>query len=222
VDLVPFRVSLSLAFSATLILVLATFPLAWIFATSKRRWLPFVESLFSLPLVLPPTVLGFYLLVFFSPYSPVGEFLKATFGITLVFSFPGMVLASCVSGLPFMVSALRNGILAVPRSLMEASWTLGKGHLETIVRVVLPNMRPAILAGVVTTFAHCLGEFGVVLMIGGSIPGLTKTVSIAIYERVEAQDFSSAHAYAMVLVAISYLGVFALNHIQRLERRRDQ
>jgi molybdate transport system permease protein len=121
-----------------------------------------------------------------------------------------------------MMSALRNGILAVPRSLLEASWTLGKGRFQTIIRVVLPNMRPAILAGAVTTFARTLGEFGVVLMIGGSLPGVTKTVSIAIYEKAEGQDLASAHAYALVLVALSYIGVFALNRIQRKEARRDR
>lgn len=221
-DLTPFGVSLALAAWATLILAFISFPLAWAFANAKGRWISFVESLFFLPLVLPPTVLGFYLLITLSPFSPLGAFFKENFGVSLVFSFPGMVIASCISGLPFMTSALRNGILAVPHSLLEASWTLGKGRLETILRVVLPNMRPAIMAGMVTTFAHTMGEFGVVLMIGGSIPGVTKTVSIAIYERVEAQDFSTAHRYAFALVLISYLGVYALNRIQRIERRRDR
>ncbi len=221
-DLLPFAVSFNLALWTTAILLVVSFPLAWLFATHRGSWVPWIESLFSLPLVLPPTVLGFYLLVLFSPYSPVGAFLKRTTGISLVFTFPGLVVASCVAGLPFMLSALRNGILAVPKSLLEASWTLGKGRLETILRVVLPNMRPAILAGAVTTFARTLGEFGVVLMIGGSLPGVTKTVSIAIYEKAEGQDFSAAHAYALALVALSYVGVFALNRLQRLEARRDR
>ncbi len=221
-DLVPFAVSFNLALWTTAILLVVSFPLAWLFATHRGRWVPWVESLFSLPLVLPPTVLGFYLLVLFSPYSPVGAFLKRTTGVSLVFSFPGLVVASCAAGLPFMLSALRNGILAVPKSLLEASWTLGKGRFETILRVVLPNMRPAILAGAVTTFARTLGEFGVVLMIGGSLPGVTKTVSIAIYEKAESQDMAAAHAYAIVLVALSYVGVFFLNRLHRLEARRDR
>lgn len=221
IDLAPFRVSLLLAAWATTILALATFPLAWVFARSKRRWVPFIEAAFSLTLVLPPTVLGFYLLISLSPLSPVGSFIKELTGKSLVFSFPGLVLASCVSGLPFMVGALRTGILSIPENLLEASWTLGKGPLETIFRVVLPNMKGAILTGIITTFAHTLGEFGVVLMIGGSLPGATKTVSIAIYERVEAQDFGTAHVYATVLVVLSYAGVYALNRLQRAEHRRE-
>ena len=214
----PFVVSLELAVWVTVILALTMFPFAWIFARSKRRWVPWVETLFSLSLVLPPTVLGFYLLIFFSPFSPVGQFLQNVFGLRLVFTFPGLVVASCIAGTPFMVTALRNGILAIPEHLLEASWTLGKGRLETIGWVVLPNMRPAILAGAVTTFAHTLGEFGVVLMIGGSIPGVTKVVSIAIFERTEAQDYAQAHLYAGILLVVSYAAVFLLNRIQRAAR----
>jgi molybdate transport system permease protein len=218
-DLTPFVVSLQLGLWVTVLLAVTMFPFAWLFARSKGAWVPWVETLFSLSLVLPPTVLGFYLLVFFSPFSPVGQFLQNTFGLKLVFTFPGLVVASCIAGTPFMVTSLRNGILAVPEHLLEASWTLGKGRLETIWRVVLPNMRPAVLAGVVTTFAHTLGEFGVVLMIGGSLPGVTKVVSIAIFERTEAQDLTVAHWYAAILLVVSYAAVFLLNQIQRADRR---
>jgi len=220
-DFQPFLVSFQLGFWVTTILVVTMFPLAWLFARSRRSWIPWVESLFSLSLVLPPTVLGFYLLIFFSPFSPVGTFLETAFGLRLVFTFPGLVFASCIAGIPFMLTALRNGILAIPEHLLEASWTLGKGKLETVWRVVLPNMRPAILAGVITTFAHTLGEFGVVLMIGGSLPGVTKVVSIAIFERAEAQDFASAHVYAAILVVVSYVGVFMLNRLQRNRNHRQ-
>ncbi len=221
IDLLPFAVSLQLGLWVTVILAVCMFPFAWIFARSTKAWVPWVESLFSLSLVLPPTVLGFYLLLFFSPLSPLGQFLDNTFGLRLVFTFPGLVLASCIAGMPFMITALRNGIMAIPEHVLEASWTLGKGRLETIWHVVLPNMRPAILAGVITTFAHTLGEFGVVLMIGGSLPGISKVVSIAIFERVEAQDFASAHVYAGILLLTSYVGVFLLNRIQRTQRLRD-
>lgn len=220
IDWIPFKVSLSLALWVTFLLSILVFPIAWGFARSKRRWMPFVESFLTLPLVLPPTVLGFYLLISLSPMSPVGAFLKSTFGLTFVFSFSGIVIASCVSAFPFMLGALRTGISAIPENLLEASWTLGKGKIETIFKVVLPNMKTAILTGVITTFAHTLGEFGVVLMIGGSLPGATKTVSIAIYERVEAQDFAAAHAYAVALIVISYIGTFMLNRLQRQENRR--
>lgn len=219
-DLAPFAVSLRLGLWVTAVLAVAMFPCAWLFARSRRAWVPWVESLFSISLVLPPTVLGFYLLFFFSPNAPVGRFFEQAFGLRLAFTFPGLVVASCIAGTPFMVTALRNGIQAVPEHLLEASWTLGKGRLETMWRVVLPNMRPAIVAGVVTTFAHTLGEFGVVLMIGGSLPGLTKVVSIAIYEQAEAQHFEQAHLYAAILLVLSYAGVYLLNRVQRLERRR--
>lgn len=220
IDFQPFGVSFTLAFWVTGILAITMFPCAWVFARSRRAWVPFVESLFSLSLVLPPTVLGFYLLVFLSPNAPIGHWFESVFGIRLVFNFTGLLIASCIASMPFMISALRNGIVAIPEHLLEASWSLGKGSWETIWRVVLPNMKPAIMAGVVTSFAHTLGEFGVVLMIGGSIPGVTKVVSIAIFEQTEAQHFVTAHVYAAILLVISYAGVFLLNRLQAASRSR--
>ncbi|MEI8093121.1 MAG: molybdate ABC transporter permease subunit [Spirochaetales bacterium] len=202
----------------TALLAVIGLPLAWWFARSRRRWTVWVESLFSLTLVLPPTVVGFYLLVLFSPFSPVGNFLETVFGWKLVFTFSGLVVASCVAGLPFMLTALRTGFVALPESLLEASWTLGKGRLSTYFLVVLPNLKSALLAGAVTTFAHTLGEFGVVLMLGGSIPGVTKVVSIALYEQVEAGNFAQAHVYAVVLLVLSYAGIFLLNSLERRSR----
>lgn len=219
-ELSPFLVSLRLGAWVTLLLLLLCFPLAWAFAHTRGRWIVFIEALASLPLVLAPTVLGFYLLVFLSPKGAVGAFFQSTFGLRIAFSFVGIVVGGCVSGLPFMLTALKTGILGVNRSLLEASYTLGKGRLETILRIVIPNMKAAFFAGIVTTFAHAIGEFGIVLMIGGSIPGITKTVSIAVYERVEALDFSGAQAYAIVLVAASYAAILALNVMQRHESRR--
>lgn len=219
-DPVPFWVSLNLGLWVTTILLLACFPLAWVFARSTGRWVPWVESIASLPLVLSPTVLGFYLLILLSPRGPVGKFFWAAFHVRLAFTFAGIVIAGCVSSLPFMLSALRTGILAVPSHLLDASYTLGKGRLVTIFRVVVPNMKSGIVAGIINTFAHTLGEFGVVLMIGGSIPGVTKVVSIAVYERVESLNFGSAHVYAAILVVVSYFGVLLLNRMQRREARR--
>ena len=155
-----------------------------------------------------------------SPRSPAGAFLLSAFGLRLAFSFEGIVLGGCVSGLPFMLTALKAGISGVSGSLVEASYSLGKGRVETALRVVIPNMKGAFVAGLVTTFAHAIGEFGIVLMIGGSIPGVTRTVSIAVYERVEALDFAGAQAYALVLVAASYVTMLALNALQRSEARR--
>lgn len=219
-DFVPFLVSLRLAAWVTGILLVLCFPLAWLFARSRRRWTPFLESLVCLPLVLSPTVLGFYLLLLVSPHGPLGIAFQAIVHSRLAFSFAGIVLGECISSLPFMLTALKTGIAAVPENLFEASYTLGKGRLETALRVVLPNMRTAFLAGFVMTIAHAIGEFGVVLMIGGSIPGTTKTVSIAVYERVEALDFAAAHAYSVILVAASYLGMLFLNDMQRRGGRR--
>lgn len=219
-DPVPFRVSFLLGLWVTSLLLVICFPLAWLFARSRGRWVPWVESITTLPLVLSPTVLGFYLLIALSPKGPLGGFFLSVFHVRLAFSFPGIVIAGCLASLPFMMSALRTGILSVPSQLLDASYTLGKGRIETIFRVVIPNMKSGIVAGIVNTFAHTLGEFGVVLMIGGSIPGVTKVVSIAVYERVESLDFESARLYAGILVVLSYGGVFLLNRLQRREARR--
>jgi molybdate transport system permease protein len=219
-ELSPFLVSLRLGAWVTVLLLVLCFPLAWAFAHARAKWIVFIEALTSLPLVLAPTVLGFYLLIALSPTSPIGAFLQSTFGIRIAFSFVGIVIGGCVSGLPFMLTSLKTGILGVSQGLLEASYTLGKGRLETILRIVIPNMRTALFAGIVTTFAHAIGEFGIVLMVGGSIPDVTKTVSIAVYERVEALDFSGAHAYAITLVAVSYVAILALILMQRREAKR--
>jgi len=219
-ELSPFLVSLRLGAWVTILLLIVCFPLAWAFAHARARWIILIEALTSLPLVLAPTVLGFYLLVMLSPRSPVGAFFQSAFGLRIAFSFVGIVVGGCVSGLPFMLTSLKTGVLGVSQNLLEASYTLGKGRLETILKVVIPNMRTALFAGIVTTFAHAIGEFGIVLMIGGSIPGITKTVSIAVYEHVEALDFSGAHVYALALVAASYIAILALLLMQRRESRR--
>jgi len=220
-DWVPFWVSLQLGLWVTGLLLVLAFPLAWVFAFSRRAWVVWIESLVTLPMVLAPTVLGFYLLLLLAPQGPLGDYFLDTWGVRLAFSFPAIVIAGCVSSLPFMVSALKTGLLGVPASLWEASATLGKGRVETLFRVALPNMQAALWSGIILTFAHTLGEFGVVLMMGGSLPGVTKVVSIAIYERVEALDFQAAHAYALLLVAVSYPAVVVLNHLQRREARRS-
>lgn len=221
-DWVPFWVSLQLGLWVTGILLLIGFPLAWLFAYSRRPWVVWIESVFSLPMVLAPTVMGFYLLLLVSPNGPLGAFFLGAFGVRLAFTFPAIVLASCVSSLPFMLSGLKTGLLGVPVHLLEASATLGKGRWETFFRVVLPNMKGGLLSGMVLTFSHTLGEFGVVLMMGGSLPGVTKVVSIAIYEKVEALDFAGAHLYAAVLILTAYPGVLLLNHLQRRDARRSR
>jgi molybdate transport system permease protein len=155
--------------------------------------------------VLPPSVLGFYLLVVFSPSSPVGAALLNMFGLRLVFSFEGLVVASVLFNLPFMLNPILAGFESLPNGLLEASYVLGKSRMTTLLRVILPNVRPSLLAGLVLTFAHTIGEFGVVLMIGGKIPGVTRVASLAVYDEVEALNYGAANFYAMVLLAVSFV-----------------
>lgn len=157
-----------------------------------------------MPLVLPPTVIGFYLLVAFSPSYAVGEWL-GSLGMQFVFTFEGLVLASVIYSLPFMVQPIQSGLSNLSPSLAEASYLLGKSRITTLIRVLLPNIKPSLLTGIVLAFAHTIGEFGVVLMIGGSIPGKTKVASIAIYDKVETLDYGMANAYSLILFLVTFL-----------------
>ena len=204
-DYGPLWLSLRLAAVTTVALLLIGIPLAaWL---AQTRWWGkvLVEAVVSLPLVLPPTVLGFYLLVAFSKGSALGGWLSAHLGLELVFSFEGLVLGSMVYSLPFMVQPIQAGLQQLSPHLAEASYTLGKGYWTTLRQVLLPNIRPEILTGIVLTFAHTIGEFGVVLMIGGSLPNQTKVASIAIYEYVETLQYDQAHDYAAVLLVGSFV-----------------
>ena len=203
-----------LAGVTTLILLIIGIPLGYFLAQTRSRAKPFIEAIVSMPLVLPPSVLGFYLLLAFSPTNTFGAWLDSTFDLRLVFSFEGLVLASVIFSLPFMIHPIQSGFSSLSSSLTEASYLLGKSRLQTIVYVLLPNIKPALLTGVVITFAHTVGEFGVVLMIGGNIAGETKVASIAIYDEVEALNYSLANQYAFTLFAISFailLFVYAIN-----------
>lgn len=199
-----------LALLTTAILLLISIPLAWWLASAKWKIKPLVEALISMPLVLPPTVLGFYLLVAFSPKSTLGQLLLDWFGLQLIFSFPGLVIASIIYSLPFMVQPLHAGFKRIPQSYKEASFILGKSRLATLFKVLLPNMRASILAGIVLSFAHTVGEFGVVLMIGGNIPGKTKVASIAIYDQVERMDYDAAGTLSLILVGITFTVLLVL------------
>ena len=203
-----------LASVTTFFLLLIGIPLGYYLARTKTIFKPIFETFISMPLVLPPTVIGFYLLLVFSPQNALGLFLEKTFDLRLVFSYEGLVIASIIYSLPFMVHPIQSGFSALPLSLEEASYTLGKSKLATLVSVLLPNIKTSLLTGTVLSFAHTVGEFGVVLMIGGSIPGETRVASIAIYEEVEALNYDLANDYALVLFAISFvvlLSVYALN-----------
>lgn len=185
------------------LLLLLGFPLAYLLAYKRFWFKPLVEALINMPMVLPPTVLGFYLLVAYSPEHAIGRFLEQYFDLRLAFSFNGVLLASVLFGLPFMVQPLQNGLTAIPESLREASMTLGKSPLVTFFKVLVPNMIPSILTAVAMTFAHCIGEFGVVIMVGGNMPGETRVASIAIYDAVQGMNYVAANRYSLVLFLIS-------------------
>ena len=203
-DWSPIILTLQLALITTVILLVISIPLAYWMANTKSRIKPIIEAMVSLPLVLPPTVLGFYLLIAFSPESIIGSFLNDIFGLKLAFSFTGLVIGSIIYSLPFMVQPLQVGFAGLPSSLSEASFVLGKSKYQTITKVLIPNIKKSILTGIVLTFAHTVGEFGVVLMIGGNIPNQTKVVSIAIYDEVESLNYSTAHVYSGILLAVTF------------------
>ena len=204
-DLTPFVLSFKLALLTTIILLIISIPLAWYLSQSKSKIKPFLEAITALPLVLPPSVLGFYILVSLSATSPLGVWFEEMFGIQLIFNFTGLVVASCIYSLPFMVQPLQGGFETLHKNILEASYVAGKGTVETIFRVALPNIKPALLTGVIITFAHTVGEFGVILMVGGSIPNETKVASVAIYEMVEIMDYTAAHIYSAIMVIMSFL-----------------
>ncbi|RLC45309.1 MAG: molybdate ABC transporter permease subunit [Candidatus Cloacimonadota bacterium] len=217
IEFAPFLLSFKLAGLTTLILFAISLPLAWFLSQTNSKAKPFLEAVTALPIVLPPSVLGFYILVVLSQNSPIGAFFQENFGVKLVFNFTGLVVASCFYSLPFMVQPLQGGFEAINKNMLEASYIAGKGRVETILKVALPNMKPAVMTALIITFAHTVGEFGVVLMVGGSIPDETKVASVAIYEMVEVMDYQGAHIYSAIMVTISFLvllSVYIFNHKQ--------
>jgi len=208
--------SVRLAFFTTLILLACGLPLAYWLTWSPRRWKFLVEALVALPLILPPTVLGFYLLLALGPRSPVGALYAKLTGGMLPFSFQGLLSASVLYSLPFTVQPVAAAFAAVDRKLLEASWCLGVSRLETFRRVIVPLALPGIATGAILSFAHTLGEFGVVLMVGGNIAGVTRTVSISIYDQVQALNYGAAQQTSLLLLAVSFT-VLALTYA--LQRR---
>jgi len=214
----PFLLSFKLASIVSIILFLVALPLAWKLSQSRSKFKPIYEAFSALPIVLPPTVLGFYVLFALSQNSPFGAFIEEFLGIKLVFNFYGLIVASCLYSFPFMLQPLQSGFESLPKSLIEASYLCGKSNFQTLLHVALPNIKSSIMTAVVITFAHTVGEFGVVLMVGGSIPGETKVASIAIYEFVETLDYRSAHIYSAIMVFISFvvlLLVYIFNYKQK-------
>ncbi len=204
IDWQAFRLTLELAVVVSAILFVIGLPLAWWIAFSRRRWKFFVEALVALPIVLPPTVLGFYVLVALGSRSPLGRWWQSMTGHTLAFTFTGLVIGSILYSLPFAVQPFAASFSSVDRKLLAASATLGASPLRTFFRVVVPLSVPGLVTGVVLAFAHTMGEFGVVLMIGGNIPGVTRTVSIAIYDQVQASNYAAANAMALLLLVFCF------------------
>lgn len=216
-DFEPFLLSFKLAGITTFILFIFSVPLAWFLSQTKSKSKPVLEAITALPIVLPPSVLGFYILISLSQNSPIGSFFQDTFGISLVFNFTGLVVASCFYSLPFMVQPLQSGFESLNKNMLEASYVSGKSKMQTLLKVALPNIKPALLSAIIITFAHTVGEFGVVLMVGGSISGETKVASVAIYEMVEVMDYTNAHIYSGIMVLISFLvllSVYVFNRKQ--------
>ncbi len=202
-----------LAAITTAILLFIAIPLASFIVFSKIRFKSVIETIVSMPLVLPPSVLGFYLLIAFSPSSAIGTFL-GDHGIHLAFSFEGLVVGSVLFSLPFMVHPIQAALSQVPHSIFEAAYTLGKSKIQTMFHVILPTIRHGLISGMVLAFAHTVGEFGVILMIGGNIPGETRVASIAIYDEVESLNYAVAHQYALTLFVVTFailLLVYTLN-----------
>lgn len=208
------RLTLELALLTAAILLVVGLPIAYWLTYSRRRWKFLVESVVALPLVLPPTVLGFYILVAIGPHSPLGRWYAELVGHPLPFTFEGLLFASVLYSLPFAVQPFASGFEQVDRRLIEASWTLGLSKLATLFKLIIPLSTAGLVTGFVLSFAHTLGEFGVVLMVGGNIEGITRTVSIEIYDDVQSLNYAAAAKTAALLLGISYLvllGVYGLN-----------
>lgn len=205
IDWQTFWLTLQLAVAVSVILLLLGVPIAYWIAFSRWRWKFLVEALVALPIVLPPTVLGFYVLVALGPHSPVGRWWISLTGHTLAFTFTGLVIGSILYSLPFTVQPVAASFAAVEPKLLAASATLGASPVRTFARVIAPLSIPGIITGAALTFAHTMGEFGVVLMVGGNIPGVTRTVSIDIYDRVQSSDYAGANQTALALLVLCFL-----------------
>lgn len=204
IDWEPLILTFELAVITTVLLFFIAIPIAYWLSGTNSKWKPVIETLVSMPLVLPPTVIGFYMLAAFSPSNAFGHWLESWFGLRLVFSFEGLVFASILYSLPFMVHPIQSGFKNIPSDLKEASFLMGKSKFTTLRKILLPNIKPSLLTGIVLSFAHTIGEFGVVLMIGGNIPDKTRVASIAIYDEVESLNYSGANIYSLILFGITF------------------
>ncbi|MDH5617194.1 MAG: molybdate ABC transporter permease subunit [Gammaproteobacteria bacterium] len=200
----PLWLSVQLAFATTVILVLVGTPVAWWLSQTRTRWKPVVQAVVAMPIVLPPTVLGFYLLILLGPDGAIGSWWVQLTGSALTFSFTGLVIASCIYSLPFAVQPIQNAFESLPKHYLERAWTLGASRLDAFFSVAVPLSLRGFVSGIVLSFAHTLGEFGVVLMVGGNIPGETRVISIAIYDHVESLNYTAAHQMSLLLVGFAF------------------
>jgi molybdate transport system permease protein len=215
IDWSAIELSLRLSTLTTLLLLILGLPLAFWLAFSRWRWKFFVEAVVALPIILPPTVLGFYVLIAIGPHSPIGQAYEAITGRGLPFSFQGLLVGSVLYSLPFAVQPFTAAISTVDQRLIEASWCLGRSRLATFFHVTLPLAWRGVLTGIVLSFAHTLGEFGVVLMIGGNLSGITRTISISIYDQVQALDYGAANQTSLALLLFSFLVLAITYGLQR-------
>jgi molybdate transport system permease protein len=210
----PLFLSLQLAAVTTVILIVLGTPLAWWLSQTDSRWKPAIQATVALPIVLPPTVVGFYLLIVLGPYGAIGRWWVEVTGEALTFSFTGLVIASCIYSLPFAVQPLQSAFDALGNREIEAARTLGASRIDAFLTIAVPLSLPGFLTATILAFAHTLGEFGVVLMVGGNIPGETRVISIAIYDHVESLDYATAHRMSLVLLVFAFvvlLAMFLLN-----------
>lgn len=219
-ELEPIYISLKLAFITTILLFIVGIPLVYWLHHTRSKIKPLIEVVISMPLILPPTVLGYYFLVFFSPNRGLGGWLHENLGLTFVFSFEGLVIASMIYSLPFMIHPIQSGIEQLSSSLSEASYLMGKSKWKTMTRVLIPSIRPSLLVALVLTFAHTIGEFGIVLMIGGSIPGETRVASVAIFDEMEAMNYDLANQYALALLIITLIILLPFYTIKSFRNRQ--
>jgi molybdate transport system permease protein len=207
--------SVRLASATTVVLLAIGVPIAYWIVFSTRRWKFLVEAIVALPIVLPPTVLGFYVLIAIGPYSPIGRAYVRLAGHGLPFTFEGLLIASVLYSLPFAVQPFGAEFASVDRRLLEASWSLGASRIATFRRIVLPLSTRGLVTGIVLSFAHTLGEFGVVLMVGGNLPGVTRTVSISIYDAVQSLDYTAASRTSLLLLVASFVILASTYSLQR-------
>ncbi len=214
-SLAPLWLSVQLALVTTLVLLVAGTPLAWWLSRTSSRFKPAAQAVVAMPIVLPPTVMGFYLLILLGPNGAIGSWWVELTGSALTFSFTGLVIASCVYSLPFAVQPMQNAFEALPRQMLEFAWTQGASRLDAFFAVAAPLSVRGFVSAAVLAFAHTLGEFGVVLMVGGNIPGETRVVSIAIYDHVETLNYAAAHRMSILLIAFAFVVLFAMFLLNR-------